>query len=323
MAGLGSLSGNLAIDVAVTAALTGAGSLTADVEVNPLAPALTGLGTLSGTLSGETPVAAAITGTGALSGSLDSVLVPAEASLTGAGSLAGLLSGITAFEAAATGTGTLSGALVPHIPVAAVLAGAGSLSSAVAIDVPIASALSGAGTLSATVDVPVAGDTAIASMLTGAGSLAGSVAVDITVDAALSGAGSLSATLDAPAPVVVRPDVNVGGGSLFPFPMLRKVPEPVLAKLDYTFATAEAVMMGEGVVILPAAGAADVETPGVRLMREAAIGDALMRAFGAEITLVPVMSLLLPEVRVYHMPAELRDIVFAETVEPLLLLEVA
>jgi hypothetical protein len=211
-----------------TAALTGAGTLTASGVPTPTgAPSFTASGALSASGVPEPTGGPALGGTGTLT-LARTPAIPGTATLAGAGTLS--VTGAPAVGGAAAvlaGAGTLSAATAPATEAAAVLSGAGVLAAVggqVAFDT---AARTGSGTLTATgvpepvVAVAVAGAGVLSvartpalpgeAAQTGAGVLAVGVIPQIPGSATLAGAGTATAE-GVPTPGVVP--ILAGAGVL-------------------------------------------------------------------------------------------------------------
>ena len=271
---------------ALTAALSGAGSLSAAQPAStvPVAATLSGAGSLSVTTSAILlQVAASLSGAGSLSAAQPVVVSPAVVSLSGAGSLSATepaatipvvasLSGVGSLNATPVGTQTLdataslsgAGALaaaqpISISPVVASLAGTGSLSaSEPSATVPAVAALSGTGTLNAT---PVGAQTLDATAaLSGAGSLSASQPISLVpVIATLSGAGLLVAS----EPISIVPAVAslAGTGSLSA--TTAALPLDAVASLSGagSLSAAQPVAISPAVASLSGAGALSAAQP--------------------------------------------------------------
>lgn len=187
LAGAGTLTATATPRFAVAAALTGAGTLTAAVtEVEVVTGTLTGTGTLAATVTPRVAVSAALAG----AGTLTATSVPSFAvagTFAGAGNLSGTVAEIERATATLGGTGTLSATATATVT--AQLTGTGTL-TATAVEVERATAtLAGSGTLTATATP------ALTAALTGSGTLTASAVEVEVVAAAFVGAGSLTATV--------------------------------------------------------------------------------------------------------------------------------
>ncbi len=192
---------------AITASPSGTGNLSATFGLNTTVAAnLSGAGDLAASLTPAIPIIASLSGTGTLTVAEPSTAIVITASLTGTGSLTVAEPALdVAIAANLTGAGDLSATLDLTTTLAAVLTGAGDLVATLgAVDTTIAASLTGVGDLSATLGVA---DTAIQASLTGLGDLSATLTASTTIAANLSGTGDLSATFTATTSIAA----NLGG----------------------------------------------------------------------------------------------------------------
>jgi hypothetical protein len=191
IAGSGSLSGALAVDVALAGSITGVGSLSGDLfRQTDLAGTIAGAATLSGDVQKVLELAGAIAGAGALSGDLVAVTGPVLHDL------AGMIAG----------AGVLSGALAVDAGLAGVIAGAGVLTGDLAIEGAqvvhdLAGTVAGAAALSGSLSAVLG----LEGVISGEALLEGALSVDVVLEGLLAGAGALSGDLLVVAPVEPTP----------------------------------------------------------------------------------------------------------------------
>lgn len=112
-------------------------------------------GTNAANIGVQVPISAALSGTGSLSATLDVVssVVEIEAALSGTGSLSASVAVASPVEAAITGAGALAADVAISPPIAAALTGTGAAAGDLAMNTPVAASLTGTGALAADVDI--------------------------------------------------------------------------------------------------------------------------------------------------------------------------
>lgn len=191
-----------------TAALAGAGSLTATPAAAATGPAaLDGNGTLSATLTASGTISAALSGAGSLTPSVQP-LATRTAGMTGLGAVTtAAVPGLTV-AAPVSGSGALTSTVTPIAPRSAGLVGTGALAVSTTVTAQFPCPLTGAGALSATTSAP----TEISAVaLGGSGSFSAMVTGSTTsITAPLFGTGTLATGTGSQVPPITIPIAGVG-----------------------------------------------------------------------------------------------------------------
>jgi hypothetical protein len=224
--GVGTLTGTLSANTALSTTLAGVGTLTGTLSLSTaLVGECDGIGTLAGSLfavsqplpyigrgllstivyENRTFIPRAITGTyipdtilpvpRALLSTIYAT-VGLSTTLAGVGTLAPTLSTTGGVSLAVTlpGVGTLSGTLSLSTALSTTIPGVGTLSGTLSLATALTTTLAGAGTLTATLSL----STALSTTVIGVGTLAGVFSARVALSLTFAGAGTLSGTISMP-----------------------------------------------------------------------------------------------------------------------------